>query len=77
MYDPWGESEGIAIRTVTFTVAGELELSSVIEIFAERGLVPLSAAADEVRGDKGGLGGCKNILARVSKEGVVETSAVS
>jgi len=77
--------EGIAIRTATFIFGGELELSSVIEIFAEfvRGfrLVPLSA--DEEAGTVVGLG-LKNILAaRVSKEGEVvvvvvpvETSAV-
>jgi len=33
--EPWEESEGIAIRTATLMVGGELELSSVIEIFAE------------------------------------------
>lgn len=35
VHDPWGESDGIAIRTVTLTGDGELELSSVIEIFVE------------------------------------------
>ena len=71
--DPWEDGEGIAIRTATLIVGSELELSSVIEIFAEfeRELLPLSAVDEpEV--------GFKNILARVSKEGVVpvETSAV-
>lgn len=73
VHDPWEEGEdGIAIRTVTLTIAGELELSSVIETFAEteRESFPLSAGGAEV--------GFRNILARVSKEGevTVETSAV-
>jgi hypothetical protein len=71
--DPWEEGEdGIAIRTDTLTIEGELELSSVIETFveSERESVPLSADEAEV--------GFKNILARVSKEGevTVEISAV-
>lgn len=76
--DPWEEGEGIAIRTATLSVEDELELSSVIEIFAEieRELIPLSAD-DEA----GTLElGFKNVLARVNKEGVgvvpVETSAI-
>ena len=74
--DLWVEGEGIAIRTATLIVGGELELSSVIEIFAEieRELVPLSTDDEAGRVEL-----FKNILARVSKEGVVvlvETSAV-
>lgn len=71
--DPWEDGEGIAMKTATLTVGGELEWSSVIELFVEieGGLFPLSAD------DEAELGiGFKNILARVSKEGVVETSAV-
>lgn len=72
-HDPWEEGEdGIAIRTVTLTIEGELELSSVIETFADivRESFPFSADEAEV--------GFRNILARVSKEGEVtaETSAV-
>jgi len=77
--DLWEEGEGIATRTATLIVEGELELSSVIEIFAEieRELVPLSAD------DEAGTLELefKNVLARVNKErvGVVpveETSAI-
>ena len=75
--DRWEEGDGIAIRTATLIVGGVLELSSVIEIFAEfeRELVPLSA--DEEAGVV--ELGFRNILARASNEGVVmlETSAVS
>ena len=72
------EGEGIAIRTATLiVVGGELELSSVIEIFAEidRELFPLSP--DDEIGTEEELA-FKNILARVSKEGEApeETSAV-
>ena len=76
VYNPWEKGEGIAIKTATRIVGGGLELSSVIEIFAEieRELIPLSAD------DEAGTVelGFKNILARVNKEGVVplETSAV-
>jgi len=64
--DRW--EEGIAIRTATLIVGGELELSSVIEIFAEieRELFPLSP--DDEIGTVEELA-FKNILARVSKEG--------
>src|SRR5882757_5518162 len=65
----WEGSEGIAIRTVTFTVEGELELSSVIEIFVEWALDPLLAAGDEAGRGEAGRGGFKNVLARVNKEG--------
>jgi len=71
----WEGSEGIAIRTVTLTVEGELELSSVIEIFVEWALETLLAAGDEARRGKAGRGGFKNVLARVNKEGVVEVAA--
>jgi len=68
--DRWEEEgEGIAIRTATLIVGGgELELSSVIEIFAEieRELFPLSP--DDEIGTVEELA-FKNILARVSKEG--------
>ena len=66
--DLWEEGEGIAIRTDTLTIGGELELSSVIETFVEiaRDSVPLS-------GDEAELG-FRNILARENKEG--GTSAV-
>jgi len=71
--DPWEVGgEGIAIRTATLIVGGgELELSSVIEIFAEieRELGPLSA--DDETGTVEEELGFKNILARVSKEGGV------
>jgi len=79
--DPWEEeSEGIATRTATLIVEGELERSSVIEIFAEieRELVPLLSADDEA----GTLElEFKNVLARVNNERVgvvtaVETSAI-
>ena len=74
--EPWEEGEGIAIRTATRTVVGVLELSSVNDIFVEFecALVPLSADDGSGAVDEG----FKNILARVSKEGVVpvETSAV-
>ena len=55
--DPWEESEGIAIRTATLTVGGELELSSVNEISVEFewAWVPLSAE-DEVEVGKMGVG---------------------
>jgi len=73
--EPWEDGEGIAIRTATLIVDGELELSSVIEIFAEfdRELVPLSA--DDAAGT---VELFKNILARLSKErgAPEETSAV-
>jgi len=77
--DPWEDEEevggeGIAIRTATLiVVGGELELSSVIEIFAEieRELLgPLLSADDETGAVEEELG-FKNILARVSKEGGV------
>jgi hypothetical protein len=60
---------------------GELELRSVIEIFEEFewALAPLSADDEAERVEVGERGvGFMNILARVSKEGVVpvETSAV-
>jgi len=71
----WEGSEGIAIRTVTFTVEGELELSSVIEIFVEWALDPLLAAGDDADIGKAGRGGFKNVLARVNREGVVEIAA--
>lgn len=71
----WEGREGIAIRTVTLTVEGELEVSSVIEIFVEWALDPLLAAGDEAGRGKVGGGGFKNVLARVNKEGVVESAA--
>jgi len=73
--DRWEEEgEGIAIRTATLIVGGELELSSVIEIFAEieRELFPLSP--DDEIGTVEELA-FKNILARVSKEGVAPEEA--
>jgi hypothetical protein len=60
--------EGIAIRTATLTVVGELGLSSVTEIFVEWVLLPLS---DDGGRGKVGIGGFKNILARVSVDGGV------
>jgi hypothetical protein len=78
--DPWEEEEeevdgeGIAIRTATLIVGGgELELSSVIEMFAEieRELGPLLSADDDETGAVEEELGFKNILARVSKEGGV------
>lgn len=67
--DPWEEEggEGIAIRTATLIVGGgELELSSVIEIFAE---IERELSGDDETGTVEEELGFKNILARVSKEG--------
>jgi len=73
-----GGGEGIAIRTATLIVVGKEDLRSVIDIFLESvplGLVALSTEADEAgRGEVGEGVGLKNLLARVKKEGVVETS---
>lgn len=74
--DPWAreEGEGIATRTATLIIGGELKL---IEIFVEirKELVP-SLADDEAGTVE--LLRFNSILTRVSKEGVVlvETSAV-
>ena len=79
----WEVGVGIAIRTTTRIVEGDLKPSSVTEIF-EQELVLLStdidASEDSEEEGTVELGfNLKNFLARVSKEGVlllVETSAV-
>ena len=76
----WEVGEGIAIRTTTRIVEGDLKPSSVTEIF-EQELVLLSTDASEEEEGTVEFGfNLKNFLARVSKEfeGVllVETSAV-
>lgn len=74
--DPWEEcrGEGIAIRTATLIVVGEE--GSTVDI-AVGWVLALSGEADEGgRGEVGKGVGFRSILARLSKEGVVETSAV-
>ena len=71
----WEVGEGIAIRTTTLIVEGDLKPSSGTEIF-EQELVLLSA--DEGEEGRIELGNLKNFLTRVSKDGVilVEISAI-
>jgi hypothetical protein len=74
--DPWEEceGEGIAIRTATLIVVGEE--GSTVDI-AVGWVLAVSREVDEAgRGEVGKGVGFKNVLARLNKEGVVETSVV-
>ena len=70
LVDTWeGVGEGIAIRTATLIIGCGGEIAETGWELAPMLLVDDEAGTEELR--------CKNILARVSKEGgVVETSAV-